>query len=325
MRLLFVLDPIESLHLTGDTTYALMLESAARGHEVWTCQAGHLGLEHDDVIAEAQPTSVRLAATPAEAFGTEPRIPIPLDAFGAVLMRVDPPLDVEYLHATWLLERARGKTLLINDPRGLRDLNEHLAVLAFPELTPPTVVTRSARRLREFLEEQGGAIVVKPVDGYAGLGVFVLRVGDPNLSSLIETATRVGRSWTVAQRYLPQAREGDKRILLVEGRPIGAFLRVPPPGEARDNLHVGGTAQAADLTPEDQTIIRAVAPFLAQHGQVFVGLDVIGGRLTELNITSPTGIRHMDDLVGGGVRHAAPLIQWIEERARPSARPPTAR
>ncbi len=317
MRILFVIDPLDSLHLSGDTSYALMLAAAERGHEVWTCQAGHLGLEHDDPIADAQLTAVIPAETPAEAFRTDAPIPIPLDAFGAVFMRTDPPLDVEYLHATWLLDRARGKTLLINDPRGLRDLNEHLAVLAFPELTPPTIVTRSAKRLREFLEEQGGAIVVKPVDGYAGLGVFVIRTGDPNTSSLLETATRVGRSWTVAQRYLPQATEGDKRIVLLDGKPLGAFLRVPPPGEARDNLHVGGKAQACDLTPEDHTILRAVAPFLAQHGQVFVGIDVIGGRLTELNITSPTGIRHLDSLAGG-TSHAAPVIEWVEKRAKPA-------
>lgn len=318
MRILFVIDPLEQLHLSGDTSYALMLETAARGHEVWTCQAGHLGLEHDDPIAEAQLTAVSLASTPAEAFRTEARIPIPLDAFGAVFMRTDPPVDVDYLHATWLLDRGRGKTLLINDPRGLRDLNEHLAVLAFPELTPPTIVTRSAKRLREFLDEQGGAIVVKPVDGYGGLGVFLVRAGDPNTSSLLETATRVGRSWTVAQRYLPQAQEGDKRIVLLEGKPIGAFLRVPPPGEARDNLHVGGTAHACELTAEDQAIVRAVAPFLAQHGQIFVGLDVIGGRLTELNITSPTGLRHLDAL-SPGTSHAAPVLEWVERKARPPA------
>jgi glutathione synthase len=318
MRILFIVDPIESLHLEGDTTYSLMLAAAARDHEVWTCQAGHLGLEHDDTIAEAQLTFVSLGATPAEAFRTEARIPIPLDAFGAVFMRTDPPVDIEYLHATLLLDRARGKTLLINDPRGLRDLNEHLAVLAFPELTPPTVVTRSARRLLEFLDEQGGAIVVKPVDGFAGLGVFVVRTGDPNTSSLLETATRGGKLWTVAQRYLPQAAEGDKRIVLLEGKPLGAVLRVPPPGEARGNLHVGGRAVACDLTAEDHAIIRTVAPFLAQHGQVFVGLDVIGGRLTELNITSPTGIRHLDAL-SPGTSHAAPVIEWVERRARPAA------
>ena len=316
MRILFIIDPLEALHLAGDTTYAIMLAAASAGHEVWTCQIGDLGLEHDDVIAWARHTHVAVAAMPAEAFRVEPPAAIPLDAFGAVLMRKDPPVDVDYLQTTWILERARGKTLLINDPRGLRELNEHLAVLAFPELTPPTVVTRSAVRLRQFLEEQGGAIVVKPVDGYGGLGIYLIRLGDPNTSSLIETATRQGRAWTVAQRYLPEATQGDKRIVLIDGKPVGAVLRVPPPGEARDNLHVGSTARACEITPEDQNIIRVVAPVLQQHGQVLVGLDVIGGRLTELNITSPTGIRHLDALSGNKISHAAPLIEYIERHAR---------
>jgi glutathione synthase len=316
VRILFIVDPLETFHLAGDTSYAIMLAATAAGHEVWTCQQGDLGLEHDDVIAWARHTHVAAAAMPAEAFRLEAPAAIPLDAFGAVLMRKDPPADIDYLQATWLLERARGKTLLINDPRGLRDLNEHLSVLAFPDLTPPTVVTRSAVRLRQFLEEQGGAIVVKPVDGYAGLGIYLIRLGDPNTSSLIETATRQGRAWTVAQRYLPEATQGDKRIVLIDGKPVGAVLRVPPPGEARDNLHVGSTARACEITPEDQNIIRVVAPVLQQHGQVLVGLDVIGGRLTELNITSPTGIRHLDALSGNTISHAAPLIEYIERHAR---------
>ena len=233
-------------------------------------------------------------------------------------MRKDPPLDIDYLQATWILERARGKTLLINDPRGLRELNEHLAVLYFPSLTPPTIVTRSAARLRAFLDEQGGTIVVKPVDGYAGLGVFLIRNGDPNTSSLIETATRQGKSWTMAQRYLPEVSRGDKRILLCDGQPLGAVLRVPGADEARSNLHVGGTPVACEIEPEDHAIIRAVTPLLAQHGQIFVGLDVIGGRLTEINVTSPTGIRHLDQLAGDGRRHSTPVLAWIEQHARPA-------
>lgn len=319
MRLLFVLDPLESLHLSGDTTYALMLEAARRGHEVWTCQIGHLGLEHDDPIAEAQLTQVREAERPAGAFTTEARTAIPLESFGAVLMRKDPPLDIDYLQATWILERARGKTLLINDPRGLRELNEHLAVLNFPELTPPTIVTRSAARLRGFLDEQGGTIVVKPVDGYAGLGVFLIRTGDPNTSSLIETATRQGKSWTMAQRYLPEVSRGDKRILLCDGEPLGAVLRVPGADEARSNLHVGGTPVACEIEPGDHAIIRAVTPLLAKNGQILVGLDVIGGRLTEINVTSPTGIRHLDMLAGDRRSHSAPVLEWIEAHARPPA------
>lgn len=315
MRLLFIVDPLDRLSLAGDTSYALMLEAYARQHEVWTCQLNHLGLERDDPIALAQLTVVRTAERAAEAFAVDDRTALPLDAFDMVFMRKDPPVDVAYLHATWILEHARGRTLLVNDPRGLRELNEHLAVLRFPDLTPPTIVTRSTTRLADFMREQGGAIVVKPVDGFGGLGIFVVREGDPNASSIFETSTAAGRQWTVAQRYLPEAADGDKRIVLVGGEPVGAVLRVPARGEARGNLHVGGRAVRSELDAADRAIIAAVAPTLAAHGQVLVGLDVIGGRLTELNITSPTGIRHIAALEGRNV--AGEVLDRLAALAQP--------
>lgn len=314
MRVLVIADPLEAFDLAGDTTYALMLELAKRDHEVWTCQVGDLGLEHDDPIARARITAVRQAPTAAEAFEREAATPIPLEAFDIVMMRKDPPVDIQYLQATWILERARGKTLLVNDPRGLRELNEHLCVLEFPELTPPTIVTRDPARLTEFCSEQGGAIVVKPLDGYAGLGIFLVKIGDPNMSSIFETSTAAGSQWTMAQRYLPEAADGDKRIVLAGGTPIGAVLRVPPKDEARGNLHIGASAVASELDDDDMHIIRTVTPMLEKWGQIFVGLDVIGGRLTEMNITSPTGIRHIEQLENRNV--AAPVIDCFEERAR---------
>ncbi len=301
MKLLVIVDPLERLGLAGDTSYALMLEAAARGWPLWTCQLEHLGLVDNDAVVDAVPTTVREAATPAEAFSIGEREPLRLADFDAVLMRKDPPVDVNYLHATWILDHARGKTLLVNDPRGLRELNEHLAVLAFPQLTPPTIVTRSAERLREFRAAQGGAIVVKPVDGYGGLGIFVVRDGDPNASSIIETSTGAGTRWTLAQRFLPEAANGDKRIILADGEPVGAVLRVPGNAEARGNLHVGGRAVKTTIDARDREIIATVAPWLRQHGQILVGLDVIGGMLTELNITSPTGVRHASRLDGTNV------------------------
>ena len=296
MRLLFILDPLDRLALAGDTSYGLMLEAASRGWDVWTCQLEHLGLVGDDAVAMASPTIVTPATTPAEAFQVEAARHQRLGDFDMVLMRKDPPVDVSYLHATWILDHARGKTLLVNDPRGLRELNEHLAVLRFPHLTPPTIVTRSADQLRAFQKEQGGAIVVKPIDGFGGLGIFVVRDGDPNASSIIETSIGAGTRWTIAQRYLPEAVEGDKRIVLVDGEPVGAVLRVPASAEARGNLHVGGRAVKSVIDARDKEIIVALAPFLREHGQVLVGLDVIGGMLTELNITSPTGVRHIGRL-----------------------------
>src|SRR6185503_19724940 len=232
-----------------------MLEAAARGWSVWTAQLEHLGLVGDDAVVDAVPTGVREAETPAQAFQLGERAARRLADFDIVFMRKDPPVDVSYLHATWILDHARGKTLLVNDPRGLRELNEHLAVLNFPHLTPPTIVTRSADRLRAFQAEQGGAIVVKPVDGYGGLGIFVVRDVDPNASSILETSTGAGTRWTIAQKYLPAAVEGDKRIILVDGEPVGAVLRVPASAEARGNLHVGGTPVKTTIDARDREII----------------------------------------------------------------------
>jgi len=314
VRLLFIVDPLDRLALAGDSSYALMLEAAARGWDVWTAQIENLGLTGDDAVCDARPTVVKLAARPADAFQVDAAVHHRLADFDVVLMRKDPPVDVSYLHATWILDHARQKTLLVNDPRGLRELNEHLAVLNFPQLTPPTIVTRSATRLREFQAQQGGAIVVKPVDGYGGLGIFVVRDGDPNASSIIETSTGAGTRWTLAQRYLPEAVAGDKRILLADGELVGAVLRVPAAAEARGNLHVGGRAVKTGIDARDHQIISKLAPFLKSHGQILVGLDVIGGMLTEINITSPTGVRHIAKLEDRNV--AAPILDAFERLAR---------
>jgi glutathione synthase len=314
VRLLFILDPLDKLALAGDTSYALMLEAAARGWDVWTCRIEQLGLAGNDAVVEASPTIVMPASTPAQAFQVEAASHHRLAEFDIVLMRKDPPVDVSYLHATWILDHARGKTLLVNDPRGLRELNEHLAVLQFPHLTPPTIVTRSADQLRAFQREHGGAIVVKPVDGYGGLGIFIVRDGDPNASSILETSTGAGTRWTIAQKYLPEAVQGDKRIVLVDGEPVGAVLRVPASAEARGNLHVGGTPVKSELDARDRQIVAELAPFLRSHGQILVGLDVIGGMLTELNITSPTGVRHIARLEDRNV--AAPIMDRFAALAK---------
>lgn len=314
MKILFILDELAKLQLDGDTSYALMLECVAREHELWTCQVGHLGLENDDALADAVPTKVILAETPALAFDCGPRIQLSLSEFGAVFMRADPPVNVEYLQATWILDNARGKTVLVNDPRGLREHNEHLSILAYPEFIPPTIVTRSEKRLRAFLDEQGGTMILKPVDGFGGMGIFKLKQGDPNLSSIIETSTQAGAIWTMAQGYLPDAKRGDKRIVLVDGDPIGAVLRVPPEDEARNNLHVGGRAEKTELSPRELEIIAAIRPTLREYGQILVGLDVIGDTLTEINITSPTGIRHITKL--DGINAATPVIECVEAKAK---------
>jgi len=296
MKLLFVMDPLARIQIAGDTTFALMLEAQARGHEIWFCEPRHLGLEHDRAVAACW--SVTARPIPGDHYLLGPQGSQALDQFDAVFMRKDPPFDLDYYFATLLLERARGKTVLINDPRGLRESNEKLAVLNFPRLTPPMIVTREATRLRSFLAEQGGEMVVKPLDASGGFGVFHVRRGDPNTGAILEQATNLGRRWTLAQKYLPEVRAGDKRIVLCDGEPLCAVLRVPAPDDARGNLHVGARPMATTLDDRDLTIVRALGPKLRERGFFFVGLDVIGGWLTEINVTSPTGLRAIRN-VGG--------------------------
>lgn len=312
MKLLFVMDPLARINLAGDTTFALMLESQTRGHEIWFCEPRHLGLEHDRAVAAGYPVTVRRIAGDHYLLG--PQAAAPLDQFDAVLMRKDPPFDVDYYFATLLLERARGKTLLINDPRGLREANEKLSVLGFPKLTPPMLVTREAGRLRSFLAEQGGEMVVKPLDHSGGFGVFHVRQGDPNTGSILEQATNLGRRWTVAQKWLPEVRQGDKRILLVDGVPLCAVLRVPAPDDARGNLHVGARPMPTTLNERDHAIIDALAPHLRSNGFFLVGLDVIGGWLTEINVTSPTGILEANTLYGA--KFETEIITKLEQKIR---------
>jgi glutathione synthase len=288
MKLLFVMDPLARLQIAGDSTFAMMLASQARGHEIWFCEPRHLSLEHDQPVARAWPVTVRRIAGDHYILG--PQATVPLRSCHAVFMRKDPPIDLDYYFATLLLERGRGQTLIINDPRGLRECNEKLAILDHPDLAPPTIVTREAGRLRSFLAEQGGEMVVKPLDASGGFGVFHVRKGDPNTGAILEQATNLGRRWTMAQKYLREVRNGDKRILLVDGEFLCAVLRVPAPDDARGNLHVGARPMPAKLDDRDLAIVKAIGPRLRERGHFFVGLDVIGGWLTEVNVTSPTGI-----------------------------------
>jgi glutathione synthase len=294
MKLLFVMDPLERIQIATDSTFAMMCSAQSRKHEIWFCEPRHLGLEHDEVIARAWPVTVQRIVGDHYILG--PQVTVPLRGCHAVFMRKDPPIDLDYYFATLLLERARGKTLFINDPRGLRESNEKLAILDYPELVPPTIVTRESNRLRAFMAEQGGEMVVKPLDASGGFGVFHVRQGDTNTGSILEQATNLGRRWTMAQKYLPEVRQGDKRILLVDGEPLCAVLRVPAPDETRGNLHVGARAMPAQVEGRDLEIVKTLGPKLRAAGQFFVGLDVIGGWLTEINVTSPTGLLEANTL-----------------------------
>jgi len=265
-------------------------------------------------VCDAAPTAVVSADRPAEAFQVEPPRPHRLAEFDIVLMRKDPPVDVAYLHATWILEHARGKALLVNDPRGLREANEKLYALHFPELIPESLVSADPARLKKFMEALGGEMIVKPLDGCGGAGVFHLHRGDRNLNAILELSTLNGTRMVMAQRYLPAIRsEGDKRLIVLAGEPLGAIRRVPQEDETRGNIHVGGRVERAAVEARDREICRRMAARLEADGLYFVGLDVIGGLVTEVNVTSPTGVQEIDRLDGTCLE--ARVLDWVEARA----------
>jgi len=312
MRVLVVMDPVERINPEADTTLVLIEELFRRKHQVEICGAEWLELERGEAAAVvSQVTAVDRTGYPCiKLEGGHWRR---LEEYDAILMRKDPPFDQEFYFYTLILEQARGKTLLVNDPRGLREANEKLYVFNFPTLIPPTRVTRSLVRLRDFLESQGGQMIVKPLDQCGGGGVFHVRADDRNTNSILETVTGNEKQLVMAQAYLPDVRKGDKRIWLLDGEPIGAVLRVPREDETRSNLHVGGRATKTELDARDLEICRAIGPRLRADGLFFVGIDVIGGMLTEVNVTSPTGIQEIDRL--DGVKLETRVIDWLEERA----------
>ncbi|HYF59641.1 MAG TPA: glutathione synthase [Burkholderiaceae bacterium] len=305
MRILIVADPIESFKTYKDSTYAIMQAAVARGHALAFCELPALWLEGGEVLADARDLELdgpqlgepghdphgwwRLEAPRAE----------PLAAFDAVLMRKDPPFDLEYVYATWLLEHAtRRGARVFNDPRAIRDHGEKYAIAEFPRFTADTIVTRDPARLRAFAQRHGEA-VFKLLDGMGGASIFRARADDPNLSVIIETMNAFGARSVMAQRYLPQIADGDKRVLLIGGRVVPfALARVPKQGEARGNLAAGGTGRAQPLSARDREIAETLAPVLAARGLFLVGLDVIGECLTEINVTSPTCFREIAEQAG---------------------------
>ncbi len=294
---LFVIDPPETFDPRADSTYVMVTEALRRGHRPFGVSLSRLSLRGADAQGAVAPLGLIDGPGDLPRLGyVEPARARPLSEFSAVLMRKDPPVDQAYMTATWILDHA--DTLVLNAPAGLRSLNEKLSILRFGDLVPRTFISRDVGQLREILDELGGRMIVKPVYGFGGREILLARTEDPNLGSLLELATAEGRRWTVAQEYLPAAAEGDKRILLVEGEPIGAVLRVPAKGELRNNFHAGGQAAASELTDRDRAICSALAPLLREQDQFFVGIDVIGDRLTEINVTSPTGMQEINRLQG---------------------------
>jgi glutathione synthase len=310
--MLFVMDPIESIEITKDTTFALMLAAQQRGHRVFYCELGGLSVDDGRAVARIQPVELRREIGRHATLGG-PRTVVLDDELDLVWQRKDPPVDQDFITATQILALCR-RALVLNRPETVIWANEKLYALGFPDLMPETRVTRRIPELVDFLAKRGGEMIVKPLGGKGGEGVFHVRHDDRNLFSILETATGFGTRWAMAQQYLPAIREGDKRILLVDGEVLGALLRVPSAGETRANLHVGGRAARAPLDARDLRIIERLRPVLQRDGLFFVGIDVIGGLLTEVNVTSPTGIQEIDALEGVCLENR--VIEAAEEKAR---------
>jgi glutathione synthase len=305
------MDPIEKIDIDKDTTFVLMLEAERRKHELYYMELGDLFIR--GATPEGRYRRVNVAqAAPHYRFGESGMAP--LADFDVILMRKDPPFDMNFFFATHLLSLIdEKKCLVVNRPLGLREANEKLYALNFPSLIPETLVSADMDRLRRFMDEIGGEMIVKPLDGCGGSGVFYLHRQDRNVNSLLETATANGRNPVMAQRYLPEVRQGDKRIIVLDGAPLGAVLRVPREDETRSNLHVGGKAVKAGISARDREICAALAPGLARLGLYFVGLDVIGDYLTEVNVTSPTGVQEINAL--DKVQLERQIVDFIERKA----------
>jgi glutathione synthase len=294
-KLGIISDPLSHFNRKKDSTLAMLEAAAARGIMLYHMELKDIFLKGGEVYAQAHRITLKLETTPWFELAAPERLS--LTAFDAVLMRKDPPFDMEYIHATYLLEQAeRGGALIINKPRSLRDANEKLYTAWFSDYCPPTCVARDIQLLKEFLGEQQ-EVIFKPLGGMGGLSVFKVTKGDPNTSVILETLTQNGTQFIMAQRYIPEISQGDKRILLINGEAVPyALARVPAPGETRGNLAAGATGVGVALSARDKEIVAAVGPHLRERGLLFVGLDVIGDYLTEINVTSPTCIRELEAL-----------------------------
>ena len=313
LRVAVQMDPLESIGIAGDSSFALMIAAQSRGHRLFHYLAEDLGYEDGRVRANARPVKVRQVEGDHFAAGDPVTLDL-ADDVDVILMRQDPPFDIGYITATYLLERIASETLVVNDPRSVRDAPEKLFVLNFARFMPPTLVTRSLVELRAF-HAKHGEIVMKPLHGNAGAAVFRIGRDGSNLAALAELFGAVWREPYIAQAFLPAVADGDKRIVLVDGEVAGAINRRPGKGEIRSNLAAGGTAEVTDLTTREREICAALGPELKRRGLIFVGIDVIGGHLTEINVTSPTGIMSIDKFNGSDT----PAMIWNAIEARLSA------
>jgi glutathione synthase len=311
MRFLYVMDPMDRVLPDKDTTFAFLRAGQARGHVALHAEPRDVYAERGEIFAQVRPVVVQDVAP----FFTlaAPEI-VPIADLDAVFIRKDPPFDAAYLYLTLLLERLRGRTLVLNDPRGLRDANEKLYALHFAKHMPATMVASNADQIFAFVTSLGGQGVIKPLDGAGGSGVMLLTIGDKNARAIVETLTGEGKRLAMIQEYLPGVLQGDKRILLMDGEILGAINRIARADDLRSNIHVGGRVEACDVTAHERALVAEIAPRLRADGLIFVGLDVIGGKLTEVNVTSPTGIQELSRHRGEDV--ASRVIAWVEQHAK---------
>ena len=303
------MDPIALIDISADSTFRLALEAQERGHELFYYTPDKLAFQNGRVTARGWPLRVR--AVKGDHFRLGDEVTVDLSDFDVVWLRQDPPFDMGYITTTHILELIHPATLVVNDPFWVRNYPEKLLVLRFPDLIPPTTIARDLDVIRAFKDEHKD-IILKPLFGNGGAGVFRLGPDDRNLSSLHELFTSINNEPLIAQKFLPDVSGGDKRIILVDGEPVGAINRVPKAGETRSNMHVGGRPEAAVLSERDKEICRTIGPLLKDKGQVFVGIDVIGEYLTEINLTSPTGIQELERFDGTNI--AQLIWQAIEMR-----------
>jgi len=296
LKVAIQMDPVEGVDIEVDTTWLMMMTAQERGHQQWVYDFRTLALEEGRLYCRARPVTLKHVAGDHVSFGDWVKLDLAED-IDVILMRQDPPFDMAYVTATYMLETVHPKTLVVNDPAEVRSAPEKLMVTAFPGLQPPTLITSDPVALTAF-HKQHGDVVLKPLHGNGGSGVIKLRADDPNLDALIEIHQGASRDPLVIQKFIPAVAKGDKRIILIDGEPVGAINRVPAAGAVRSNLHVGGTAMPVELTPRDLEICKAIGPTLKARGLIFVGIDVIGDYLTEINVTSPTGAQQLKAFTG---------------------------
>ena len=319
MKLAFIIDPIAKLDPGHDSSVAMMEAAQLLGHQVWITEANQLSIVEGKAWGYLQSVTLKPVKlvdrhwqAEADWYRVEDQTFVCLEEMDAVFMRTDPPVTVPYLYTTYILDLIDpNKTLVVNSPQGLRTANEKVYALQFTTVIPETIVSQDKGVIAKFVDRQKSA-VLKPLGGKGGEGILFLEAGDRNFNSIVEVSTRQGREPVMVQEYLPAAKEGDKRIILLDGKPIGAVNRIPSGNEFRGNMAVGGKAAKVDITEREQEICAAVAPQLKQDNLYFVGIDVIGGYLTEVNVTSPTGIREIDRL--NGVNLGKQVVEWLEEK-----------